>query len=799
MTNIPKKMRFINLFICFFCVCYLNAQHLRINEIMASNFNTVADEDGDYEDWIEIYNGTDSIVNLKGFALSDKLTEPLRWIFPEVLLQPDTYLLIFASDKNRYGPNNLHTNFKISISGEYIVLSDSLGNIVDIYPPVSLTTDNSFGRFPDGCDNLMAFSGATPGYSNNTLQAFEPYSESLTFSHPQGFYTSPIHLSIAKTNPNTEIRFTTNGSDPDTLSNLYEAPIYIQNKFAPINGISYIPTTSPFAQHPFHWRTPKEVYKASIFKVRAFDNGKAVSPVYTATYFVNEHIFQKYNNLPIISLITDSVNLFDYESGIFVPGKLSDDNPQYPDWWGYGNFFGRGIEWERPAHLTFFEGNGTLAFAQNIGIRNHGQSSRALPEKSLRLYARNIYGQKYFNYKFFPWNNVSQYSRIILRNGGNDFPFNMFGDGLAALATKNFNFENREYRPAITFINGEFWGLHNIRERIDDSYFEYAFNLTPDDIDYLIFWDYATIGSADDFHALMHYVTKNDLTDNACYDYISELMDIDNFIDYVIAKHYVAVYDWPGNNVTIWRNKANNGKWRWMFFDNDNCFENYAFNAIEHSTVAGNTNWPNPDISTLLLRNLFKNKNFRQEYLKRFEYYLLNDFSETSINSLIDSITNLIGPIMREHINRWQYPLTLTEWEKNVQKIRAFAKLRPCYIKEHLYSFFNITDSTYMASICTEIIIPEDSIIPLPISDIEKNISLYPNPTKDLLYINFSGYNTDEASCVLLDITGRILFSQVIKLGIENEITLSLSGYAKGIYILKIFSDKAEFKKIVLE
>lgn len=771
----------------------IKAQHLRINEIMSSNFSAIADDDGEFEDWAELYNGTDSVINLKNYWFSDDGSQPDKWKFPEVLIQPDAFLLIFTSGKDKVNMPYIHTNFRISISGEPIILSDSSGQLIDAFPPVALTTDNSYGRHPDGCTSLVKFMGSSPGESNNLLELLFPFTDFISFSAPQGLYSNPFNLSITNTNPNARIYYTLNGSDPDTNALLYSSPLMIKNNASLPNNLSTIPTTSNYAPHPYHWRSPTgKVFKGNVVKARAFNNGIPTSDVKVATYLVSPDIFTRYSGMPIISIVIDSLALFDYNKGIYVPGKMADDNPNHPNWWGYGNFFGQGMSWERQAHITLFEDNGSQAFSQKIGIRVHGNSSRALPLKTLRLYARNLYGQKTINYRFFPWKNIHEFRRIQLSSSGNDFPYNMCADAISSVITRDFNFEKQDYRPAVVFINGEFWGIHNIRDRLDENYLEYTYNITPDNVDFLYYWGVASLGDAILYNNMTDYIRKNDLSEDVHYDYVANIVDIDNFIDYIIAKQYTAVYDWPGNNVNLWRPRTPEGKFRCIFFDNDQCFSNYSFDAIAHSTMTGGTTWPNPDESTFLLRNLLRNRKFSNLYLQKFEYHLTNSFSEQHMLFIIDSIASALEPVMNEHINRWQYPLTLTNWKINMQKMREFAQLRPCYMKQHLYQHFNITDSSYAATICPF------SVDTVP--SVGYVISTYPNPAKDVINVELSGYNDTDVRCSLYDMTGRTVYDAITAIQSEGSVAIPVINLSYGLYVLRVeVGGDIKYMKVMME
>jgi hypothetical protein len=191
-------------------------------------------------------------------------------------------------------------------------------------------------------------------------------------------------------------------------------------------------------------------------------------------------------HLPVVSIATDSLHLFDYDTGIFVPGSITimggpEDDKKKDEPHLFGNYVQRGVEWERPASFELFETSGERALAQDIGIRVHGGRSRSLPLKSLRLYARSEYGENRFYYPVFPDLPYREYNRLILRNSGQDFfsRSTMFRDGFMQTLVRDLNLDTQAYRPSVVFINGEYWGIMNIRERYDEDYLARTWGVDP--------------------------------------------------------------------------------------------------------------------------------------------------------------------------------------------------------------------------------------------------------------------------------------------------------------------------------
>ncbi len=558
------------------------------------------------------------------------------------------------------------------------------------------------------------------------------------------------------------VRYTINGKLPGLRSTVYADSIPISGQQnAPYNfsGIPTNPLDTPF---PWYiWKAPVgNVNKATILRIRLFYNNQPSDESYTLTYFVDSAIFQRYNNLPVISLVTDSLSLFDYQTGIYIPGLQYELDGSW-DWWGGGNqnYTMRGDLWERPANMAFFEGNGQLAFQQDIGIRIHGGGTRVYPQKSLRIYARSEYGKSKINYRFFPEKGISEFKRIVLSNNGQDFLNGTMNDVIVAALVNHLDVDIQDYRPAIVLINGEYWGIHNIRDRIDKYYFEYTHNVDPENLDLIEGNGFVEEGSSAEYFELLNFIDTHDLADDTNYNHVSGLIDIPSYIDYNICKQYLSVLDWPGNNVSTWRAHTTGSKWRWILYDNNDAMLFPDLNSIELSMAAGGTQWPNPDWSTLIFRNLMLNQNFRQQYLARFEYHLQSTFSPDRIIHYIDSVNGLYTPLIEEHIQRWNYPPSTAYRYGIITQMKNFAISRQAIVRSELDHLLQTND----------------------------------NIKPDKLKVYYSGNHIfieapkhKPASYRFLDISGRCLESGTLSEGIPNVFT---SPIRAGVLLVQVFCD----------
>jgi hypothetical protein len=719
---------------------------IAINEVMASNSSTIADDDGDFSDWIELYNTTNQSINLEGYGLSDNFNNTFKWVLPDITMAPGSFLLIWASGKNRRDPNSpLHTNFAIAADGEEILLSRPDETRVDALPPTSIPIDFSFGRFPNGSNNWFLFDEPTPGSSNKEADN-QGVLTPPTFSHESGFYTSSFNLTITHEDPQVQIIYTLDGSEPELnnlqgtvynhmyqylspnkqllefsyITNIFEQtnPIPIRDRTTDSNYFSRMQSAVETRAEPFFF--PRDdIFKGTVVRARAVKNGSVFSAISTHTYFVTPEGRDRFS-LPVVSIAVQEDDFFDYEKGIYVPGKIFDDlNLDTVLGDSEANYNQRGIEWERKASMMLFETESANAdYRNDLGVRIHGGFSRAFPMKSLRLYARNEYGDNRFRHQIFPDEPYSEYNRLILRNGGNDWDGALIRDPLLRSIVKHMNFDTQAYRPFILFLNGEYWGVHGMRERFDEFYLERKHGVVTESIDLLTRNAVVVSGSNDHYLETLNYIRQNGLTSDDHYKYIQTRIDVENFIDYLIAHIFVANLDWPGNNVDFWRKRTakyepfsppmHDGRWRWLVYDMDYGFHRYSdcaetgnnicapvdHNSLEMATGDDPSWFNNPPWSTELFRALLTNGQFRIKFANRYLDQLNTAFLPSRTVNLVNEIAADVEPEMNEHLERWfsgRDDLNFDNWKDRINsRLIPFAEQRPGYARTHLKEYFNV-------------------------------------------------------------------------------------------------------------
>lgn len=545
-------------------------------------------------------------------------------------------------------------------------------------------------------------------------QGTETYQEELekpVFSRSGGFYKNDFELDITHPDPEAIIYYTMDGSEPDAESGIWNGPVLITDRSGLENGISMIPTTNVPPERPEGWLEPAGlIRKGTVIRAKAVKSGYVSSSIVTQSYFVFPE-GDEFHQLPVFSLVTHPDNLFDYETGIYIPG-IDGESGNMAD----GNFQNRGIESERQGSLEFYEEDGSLAMVNDIGYRIHGGWSRRNAQKTLRLYARSDYGENRFYHRFLHDLPYDNYNRLLLRNSGNDWGYTMFRDALAQNLVSHLNFETQAYRPSVLYINGEYWGIHNIRERYDKHYLERVYGVDPDSIDLLTGRHHPKEGNNQHYLGMIDYAVNNDLGQSNHYEHMQTLLDVDNYLNYFSVNIYFANNDWPHNNIDFWRYQVPfdstagpgfDGRWRWLLFDVDRSF-NFSTrshtNMIEWVTARENERleeeWPN-----LLFLNLLENSAFKTQFLNLISDHLNTTFEPEHVKAVIGKMKEQVESEIDEHIVRWQKPSSYDEWlhrDGGVVAMLDFADDRPEYLRTHVREHFDLEDVSLTLNINDE-------------------------------------------------------------------------------------------------
>lgn len=743
-----------------------------ISELMASNRTQLQDEDGDWPDWIELYNGSGAPVELAGWALSDDDRNQRKWVFPRVTLQPGEYRVVFASGKDRRD-GTLHANFKLSTTSEAVRLYDADGNVVSWAEYDVLPKEVSLSRMPDGSMNTET--APTPGYENseagvraarmlasanpgdlriNEIMAtgagrdwielyndadhsvdltgiglsddtnhprrwqfpegalipakgfvavlltgregasgirngrycadfslapgetavlaepdgtlldkvtlFEQYRDvsygraegheryryfaqptpgeanadasyarkagNVEFSQPGGQRSEKRLTLELSADPDATIYYTTDGSEPTTSSKAYGGPIELKN--------------------------------STVVKALAWQ-----SDVIPSDLCVRSYILGAEHALRLVSVSGNSAEL-DGRTGMLRTGVK-----------------GAGAD----AYVEVYEPDGTRVIGQKCLMKLAGHSTRQHEgQKGFSLRARKLYGESRFNYALFSNRDYTSYKSFVMRASGQDCKQTFMRDSILSSLAADTGVLYRETEVCVVYVNGRYWGAYNMRERIsNDSIAQFHGWDNPDDVEYKEGGGY----SSENYRQMLSWVQAHDLSDDANVEALRGMMDIENYLEYVMLEMYINNQDL--GNVGFYRNPKADGLWRWALYDLDLSYQLAGDNVaawLEGESVGTIT-----DQSNLLFRKLMKNATLRDWFLRRMGELLATTFSAENVTAKIQARYALLEPEMAAECKRWDW--TTATWKRYGQRMINYARSRPANLVKYLTADFKLTEA----------------------------------------------------------------------------------------------------------
>jgi len=374
---------------------------------------------------------------------------------------------------------------------------------------------------------------------------------------------------------------------------------------------------------------------------------------------------------PIVMLYIDSADFFSDSSGIYIPGI--NKNPKNIK--KGGNYAMRGKEWERPVYIQLFDKAGFLIDQGWMGTRIHGNLSRAAPQKSLRFYPR----KKYNKDKVISLiNRQASEKRFILRTSLSSQGL-IYKDAMLSEIAIDLEMDAMPSTPVITYLNGEYWGYANYRERIDEYFFFENYDI--DTLDFIDLNNDPKYGSADDYIKMDRWITNNDLRIDTNYNLLLTNIDIDNYMRYLLLELFFANKDWPHNNVRVWKSSEMDNKWRWLIFDMDACGKD-SVDMAEHLIYRSKMNinfW-----GKNMLFGLLANEEFYDQLLLKYSELKEEQLNVDYLLAKSDSMKALYMPLLPDQIKRWGYPLSIKEFEEDHENFKSFLRYREDVILNEL-------------------------------------------------------------------------------------------------------------------
>ena len=639
---------------------------LVINEIMQSNIDGIMDDLNEFPDsWVELYNSGDTPVNLADYKIGSKKSASKAWQLPNKTVNAHDYVLIFC-DKEE---NGLHTSFRLEsddAGSVYLFKGDETVGKEDY---VAMPAPNiAYGRKTDGGDEWGYQATPTPGASNcGTI--YTDVLGSPVFSAEGKVYTTNKNIRLTISVPEdapegTVIRYTTNGSEPTATSTLYSSAIMINSN--------------------------------RVIRAKLFCDGY-LSPISTTQSYI---FFGRDFTLPVISIVTDDRYLNDAAIGI-IANNPNKENKH---------------DWRRPINFEFFDNaDATSALNQLCETRVAGGQSREHALKTLVVYANKRFGTKRLEYEFFPEQKpgITEFKSLMLRNAGNDFGGLYMRDAIIQrVMGQNADLDWQAWQPTVIFINGEYKGMLNIRERSNDDniFSNYKNNKGKglEDIDMVEISqensqmvEELKVGTWDNYNAFKAFFHESG---HSMAEYAS-LMDCNEFINIMAMNLYYGNLDFPGNNLVVWRPIADDGKWRWIAKDTDFGLGLYGrssnYNTIEWinnpNYDSGNA-WANTSEATMLFRNLMADPDFKREFIDHCAIYMGDFLNESGTREIWDPMADLVKPELIQHRNlySWSWWGPEQDIQNEINNARNWISQRTNNFYTHLKNYYNLGTLTNM-------------------------------------------------------------------------------------------------------
>ena len=616
-----------------------------ISEVMASNGTFT---NGESYDWIELHNVSGQTVDLSGWYLSDSPKKPQKWAFPQgTKLKKDAYLLVYCTG-SEHSPGSgsvFYSNFKLSAKGDDAVLCDAGGRLVHAIEFPAQFGNISWG-LPEGGGAYGWFETDTPGKKNEKT-AFSARCAAPGLQTVSGFYAAGQVIQASAASTDT-LRYTTDGSTPTAKSKVF-----------PASGLS--------------------IKKTTTLRLKSFREGAVSSPTVSGTYFVGEDELP----VPVVSLVTDDKYLFNKKTGILVKGSGS-----YPNY---------ERDWEYPVNIEYFDENGQCLINQMGSFAISGHSARVNAQKSIAIYARKAWGPEFFDFNPFPHRDYEKYKALLLRSTNSDAYSERLRDVVYSSLSEGLGLCYQDGFPIVVFINGEYWGHYNLREKINKYMVAAWEGISLDEEDTVDAIDilartgedkWVQNGDNADWEALCDFCRTQDLNDPDNLRYVTDRLDVDNLFTH--AAFEIILGNTDVTNIRMYR--VPGGKWKYLLFDVE---AGFGSNSDSSTMPLEKYIRPVSDKPAAFrhepLNALIKVPEMKAAFLTRFAGVLEHSFQWPYVESKFQVMEEKLELLLPRHIKRWKN-ITLKNWRVNVNASKYYARVRPKLVVNMLRKRMNLTD-----------------------------------------------------------------------------------------------------------
>lgn len=547
--------------------------------------------------------------------------------FPDVEISGGGYLVVYGSDEYSYSKGKIYAGFHINNSSEEIYLYKN-NVLIDTFYGGKL--DSGVSKGLNDNNEVVYFKNKTMG-SSNSKTYFLGYADEVEYSIMGGYVDKGSRLEL-KTSDGSEIYYTIDGSFPTKSSLKYKGYITID--------------------------------KTMVVKAVSYKDNYIESSVVSRTFFVGRE-----HDMPVVSISTNRNNLF----GSY--GIIS-------------NYYGNN---KKKISFEFYESDGSLGVSFTGEMRLSGMDSREKEQKSMAIYLKKEYGLSSVSYPFFKYNQVNKYSSFTLRNSGEDpLGIRIQDTVLTYMLQGEMDIDLQDYRAVVVYVNGEYYGLYNMRERLNGDYLE-SYGMDKDNST-LIKYTTAKSGNVSEYNNLYNYIINHNVKDKDVYEYLESQIDMQELVNYMIVESFYGNTDL--GNIRYY--KVENGKWRWMLYDLDwslwNAGLDYSYPVVNKKIPAATYLYSIIDIT----RRLYQNSEFRELYLSSFGKYLKTTFLPSRVDEIIDEVSKEIENEISYHISRWKDNVkSVSEWKNNINLFKERYHNRYNYVVNNIKSSFGLTQEEY--------------------------------------------------------------------------------------------------------
>ena len=634
-----------------------------INEYSAANYDDFNDNYGQNEDWFELYNTSGTAINLNGYYVSDKNNNLTKWQFTsDVNINPNEHLVVFCSGRDEINGGNIHTSFKLhqTKGNEWIILTDPDGiTVTDSVFIKPCLTNSSRGKLNYTDDSKGVFTTPSPGAINSG--GYIDYSSTPSFAPIAGIHAGPINVSITAQADET-IFYTIDGSMPDNTDIQYTGPIALNN--------------------------------TTVLKAVAYSNNPDILPSFMeyGTYFID---------------VSHSIKI------LSVSGRES-DNPNNPELY---ELIAGGNQVEPFGTFEIYNPDGSLFDKARGEFNEHGNDSWAYQQRGFDYITRDQFGYNYaIKGEVFNDNDRDRFQRFIVKCAANDnYPFSYGSSGAhirdayvqSLSQVAKLRLDERSHESCVMYLNGEYWGVYELREKVDDlDYTDIHYD--QDSVAYLKTWggtwvDVLTDGQnpndvENSWDDIRNYITGNDMSIQANYEYAKDRYNVGSLIDYFILNSYTVNADWLNWNTSWWKGLNEDGdkkKWRYSLWDMDNTFDHGAnYTGIPNDgpdadpcdpeslgNIGGQGHIP-------IWNALIENEEFFDDYINRWSNLSNSYLSCEFMIAHLDSLIGIIEPEMQDQIDTWGG--TYNEWMDNVNDMKEFMNERCTFLNAAIVDCYDV-------------------------------------------------------------------------------------------------------------